>query len=89
MASIFPIRNLQSEIATLYRVHADVGGQASVGVRVWSPYVHASDCDRWIAPFLEKGDGDVRRRDDASVHVQSLCDGEDGSAFRKIRAPKR
>ena len=89
MASIFPIRNLQCEIATLYRVHADVGGQASVGVRVWSAYVHDSDRGRWIAPFLRKGDGDVRHRDDASVHVQSLCDGADGSASRKTTALKR
>ena len=89
MLPIFPIANPQSEIATLRRVHAYVGGQASVGVRVWSPYVHDSDCGRWIAPFLEKGDGDVRHRDDASVHVQSLCDGADGSAFRKTTAPER
>ena len=84
-----PIRSPQSEIVTLHRVCAYVGGQASVGVRVWSPYVHASDRGSWIAPFLEKGDGDVRHSDDASVHVQSLCDGADGSAFRKTTAPKR
>ena len=55
----------------------------------WLSDVHASDRGKWIAPFLEKSDGDVRRRDSASVHGQSLGDGADGSAFRKTTAPKR
>lgn len=89
MLPIFPIPNPQSAIATLHRVHAYVEGQASVGVRGWLSDVHAGGRGKWIAPFPEKGDGDVRRRDDASVHGQSLGDGADGSAFRKTTAPKR
>ena len=89
MLPIFPITNPRSAIVNRHCVHAYVGGQASVGVRVWFPYVHASDRGKWTAPFPEKNDGDVRHRDDASVHVQCLCDGADGSASRKTTALKR